>query len=258
MTRDGTFSEYAVLPAGGLVRLPDTLSFEEGAGLPVTGLSAWIGLIHRGQLQAGARVLIVGLGGIGVWALQIALAAGAKVIAISRSPSKRQRALALGAARAFAPDDPKWSGNVSSWTHHWGVQHLVLAAGPELVTEALASLGRAGQALCFGAFASGSIPFNPAMLTNRQARLEGVSGGSRAQLQTFIQWLGERNIRPAVDRVFNFPGVNEAVAYLAGGEAFGKGVIRVQPEPPPYTPTEIALMWQTAPPRMPIPPPATC
>jgi NADPH:quinone reductase-like Zn-dependent oxidoreductase/16S rRNA C967 or C1407 C5-methylase (RsmB/RsmF family) len=231
VTRDGTFSEYAVLPAGGLVRLPETLSFVEGAGLPVTGLSAWIGLIHRGQLQPGARVLIVGLGGIGVWALQIALATGAKVVAISRSESKRQRALALGAVRTFAPDDPKWWGGVSSWTHHWGVQHLVLAAGPELVTEALGCLGRAGQAICFGAFACGSIPFNPAMLAHRQARLDGVSGGSQAQLQAFGQWLAERKIRPAVGRVFNFPEVNDAVAYLAGGEAFGKVVIRVQPEP---------------------------
>jgi len=227
LTCDGVLSESVVLPDTGLAKLPDAMSFEEGACVPFGGLSAWNALVTRGQIQPGEKVLINGLGGIGVWALQITLAAGAKALTLSRNENKRLRALEMGASRTSAPDNPKLNSYVKSWTHNLGVQHVVLSGGPENVVVCISVLARGGQISCFGGFSGGLTPVNFGTIAARQARLNGVNSGSRAQLDACLQWLVERGVRPVVDRVFAFEEANEAMSHLADASPFGKVVIRV-------------------------------
>lgn len=225
---DGMLSEYVVLHENGLVQIPDYLSYEEAATLPCAAVTVWQGLFARGALQAGERVLTLGTGGVSIFALQCAVAQGAKVIATSSSDAKLERARQLGAWQTINyKTTPDWDKAVWQLTEKHGVDHVVEVGGAGTYERSLKSVAAGGQIVQIGILTG--IEMRPDLFTlqYRNANISGIYVGSREHFEQLNQFLAAKAIHPIIDRVFPFEEAKAAYEYLATGAHFGKIVISV-------------------------------
>ena len=138
----GMLSEVVVTDAEGLVSIPQHLSYEEAATLPCAGVTAWVGLFKRGGLVRGDFVLLEGTGGVSVFGLQLAAAAGAKPIITSSSDAKLARARELGAfGTVNYRSNPEWQREVRELTGGAGVDQVLEVGGQDTLPRALQALG---------------------------------------------------------------------------------------------------------------------
>ena len=226
--RDGMLTEEVVLPETAWVRLPGHLSFEEGATLPCAGLTAWNALFEAASLQPGGTVLVQGTGGVSVFALQLARAAGARVIATSSSEHKRRRALELGAEHVIDyRAEPSWGKAARALTGDRGVDLVVEVGGPGTFDQSTAALRYGGTMSILGVLTGTSGPVNTYAIFHHALRIVGVYVGSVEMLERFVSALTATTLRPVIDRVFGFEEVPAAYRHLASGAHFGKVVIRL-------------------------------
>ena len=165
---DGMMSQYVTLNEQGLVALPASLSYEEGATLPCAGVTAWNGLFTRGHLKAGDNVLLEGTGGVSIFGLQFAAAAGAKPIITSSSDEKLERARKLGAIGGVNyKTNPDWEKPVRALTGGLGVHQVLEVGGKDSLPHAIASLGPGAHIALIGGLGGfgGDIPAMALMLT---------------------------------------------------------------------------------------------
>jgi NADPH:quinone reductase-like Zn-dependent oxidoreductase len=227
-TIEGMLAEEVILNEDGLVCIPDYLSFEEAACLPCAAVTAWNGLITRGQLEPGQSVLVQGTGGVSIFALQIAVAMGARVIITSSSDEKLQRAAALGASDGINyRTTPDWEQEVWRLTEKRGVDHVVEVGGPGTLEKSLQSVAASGHIALIGVLTG----FQPATVSTftalaKNARLDGIYVGSRLHFETMNAFFELHQIQPVIDRVFSFDEAEAAYRYLESGSHFGKVVIR--------------------------------
>ena len=223
----GMLREYVALPEHAWVRIPDHLSYEEGATLPCAAVTAWQALFTRGGLAAGATVLALGTGGVSIFALQLATAAGAKVIVTSSSEEKLERARALGAwATINYRTTPEWDAEVWRVTEKHGADHVVEVGGPGTLGRSMNSVAAGGQIALIGVLTGFDAPEASLFpLMARNVRLDGIYVGSRADFEALNAFLAQHAIRPVVDRVFPAAEVREAFTYLRSGAHLGKVVI---------------------------------
>lgn len=226
---DGVLAEEVLLRAGGVVRVPDRLSFEEAACLPCAGVTAWYALVTRGGLKAGDTVLTLGTGGVSAFAVQFAAALGARVIVTSSSDAKLARAKALGAAEAINyRTHPDWDKEVWRLTGGRGADHVIELGGPGTLGKSLASAAAEGRVYLIGVLTGFGPPTDS--LFNALARnltLHGIYVGSRADFEAMNRFITEKGVAPVIDRVFPFDRAAEAFAHLEGGDHVGKVVVRV-------------------------------
>jgi NADPH:quinone reductase-like Zn-dependent oxidoreductase len=225
---DGMLAEEVVLHEEGLVPIPAHLSFEEAACLPCAGVTAWYALTTRGGLRPGETVLVLGTGGVSVFALQFATAMGASVIVTSSSDQKLERARQLGATQAINYcTTPAWDKEVWRLTGRRGVDHVIEVGGPGTLEKSMASVAAGGQIALIGVLTGFGPPTASLFpLLARNVRLDGIYVGARADFEAMNAFLAERTLRPVIDRVFGFEQASEAFAYLDSGGHFGKVVIR--------------------------------
>lgn len=224
--RDGMLSEQVILEEQGVVALPTYLSWAEGACLPCAGLTAWNALVTRGGLQPGATVLVQGTGGVSIFALQFAVALGARVILLSGSDDKLERGRALGAEQTINyRTTPDWEQEVWRLTEKRGVDHIVEVGGN--LEKSLRCLAAGGHIAQVGVLGGGSGAANLFPLAMKNGRLDGIYVGSRSDFEVMNRFLTERQLRPVIDRTFPFAQAAEAYAHLASGSHFGKVVIEV-------------------------------
>jgi NADPH:quinone reductase-like Zn-dependent oxidoreductase len=227
-TRDGMLVEEVVLPESAWVRIPRHLSFEEASTLPCAGLTAWNALFEAGSLKPGETVLVQGTGGVSVYALQLAKAAGAQVIVTSSSEQKRGRAQELGADHVIDyRADPGWGKTAKAWTGDRGVDLVVEVGGPGTFDESTAALRYGGTMSLLGVLTGRSGPVNTYAILYRALRVVGVYVGSVEMLQRFCRALEVTQLEPVIDRVFEFADAPAAYRHLASGTHFGKVVIRL-------------------------------
>ena len=226
---DGMLTEYAVLPEAALVAIPEHLSYEEAATLPCAGVTAWNALGGGGvPLQAGDDVLVLGSGGVSLFALQLAKASGARVIATTSSDEKATRLRALGADEVVNyRNTPEWASEVRRLTQGLGVRHVVEIGGGSTLTQSLKAVGFSGEVAFVGTAAGGSSTLDANALFASGATVRVIAAGSTAQLARMAQVMALHRIRPVIDRVFEFSEVPQAFAYYAQQQCFGKAVIRV-------------------------------
>ncbi|HEX8325733.1 MAG TPA: NAD(P)-dependent alcohol dehydrogenase [Tepidisphaeraceae bacterium] len=223
---DGVLAEEVVLDANGVVKLPDSLSFEEAATLPCAAVTAWAALFGDRPLVAGETVLTLGTGGVSVFAIQFAKAAGARVIATSSSDEKLARAKTLGATDGINyTSTPEWGRAVQQITDGRGVDHVVEVGGGGTMDQSLTAVARGGQVHLIGVLTQGQI--NPLRLLTRAITLRGVYVGSRDAFEAMNRAIVANAIKPVIDRVFDFEQATDAYRHLASGSHFGKIVIRV-------------------------------
>jgi NADPH:quinone reductase-like Zn-dependent oxidoreductase len=223
----GMLAEYAVLDDDGVVRLPEHLSFEEGATLPCAAVTAWQALAVHGPLAAGETVLIQGTGGVSVFALQFARMMGAQVIATSSSDAKLARARALGAAHGVNyTSHPDWDKEVLKLTGGYGVDHVVEVGGAGTLERSLNSVRIGGRISVIGVL-TGSAQINPNFILGRRAWVQGMSVGSTEMFEAMNRAIAAARLRPVIDKVFPFDEARAALHHLHSGAQFGKVVVRV-------------------------------
>ena len=220
---DGFAQEVVVLPATAFTLAPKGWDAVEAATITTAGLTAWRALVVDGALKAGDRVLLLGTGGVSIWALQIAKAMGAMVAITSSSDEKLARAKALGADFTvnYRSDDD-WGATVANWAEGRGVDHVVEVGGPATLAQSIAAVRVGGHISLIGVLTGMGGEGPTAALMAKQARLQGLIVGSRREQQEFVRALDAMGFRPVVDRRFGLEELAEAFRYQEGGDHFGK------------------------------------
>jgi NADPH:quinone reductase-like Zn-dependent oxidoreductase len=227
---DGMLRQQAVLPENGVVAIPEHLSFEEAATLPCAGLTAWSSLVRHGPLLPGNTVLVLGTGGVSVFALQLAKCFGARVIATTSTAAKMKQLERLGADAVINyVDTPEWSGKVRELTAERGVDLVVEVGGSGTLPQSIRSLRVGGRLALIGIVAgAGDVPFMELLPIIQQAHtVYGVSIGSCADLRDLTRAVALHTLHPVVDKVFPFERAADAYRYFASRAHVGKVVITV-------------------------------
>jgi NADPH:quinone reductase-like Zn-dependent oxidoreductase len=224
---DGMLAEQVCLNADGLVQIPGHLSFEEAAALPCAAVTAWNALIRSGAVRPGQSVLVLGTGGVSLFALQFAKLAGARVIATSSSDQKLARVRQMGADETINyRATPDWDKTVRALTGGTGVDHVVEVGGAGTLPLSMKAVARGGHIALIGVLA-GQGEIDPRPLFMKSARLQGIYVGSREMFEEMNRAISLAGLRPVVDRVFNFEEIADAMRYMESGAHFGKICIRV-------------------------------
>ena len=225
---DGVLAEQAMFREEGLVHLPKTYSFEEGATLPCAAVTAWQSLIVRGQLVPGEVVLLLGTGGVSIFGLQIAKSAGAKVIITSSSNEKLERAQKLGADAVINyKTTPEWGQAAAKLAGNDGVDHVVEVGGAGTFIQSVRACRCGGKIGLIGILSGREAQTEIFPIVAKSATVFGIYVGSREMFEGLNLALEQSKIRPVIDKVFSFESAPEAYAYMAAGSHFGKVVIRV-------------------------------
>ena len=222
---DGVFATHRILPETGVIKTPDSLTDEEAATLPCAALTAWDALVATGGLQPGETVLTLGTGGVSLFAVQIAKALGARVIATSSSDEKLERVRALGADETINYRDiPEWGKEVQRLTGKRGVDHVVEVGGAGTIGESLIAARAGGRVDLIGVLAAGEGGKGPDLrpVLMKALKLEGILVGSRQMFVAMNEAFARHGIKPVVDRVFPLEQAVEALRYMEAGSHFGK------------------------------------
>lgn len=225
---DGMLAEYVVLNQEGLVLLPKHLSYEEGATLPCAAVTAWHSLVTKGNITAGESVLVLGTGGVSIFALQFAKLHGARVIVTSSSDEKLSQARALGADETINYRTvPNWEERVYELTDGIGVDQVVEVGGAGTLAKSLRAVRYGGRVSLIGVLSGVGGEINPQPVLQKSVTMQGIYVGSREMFEAMNRALRENQIKPIIDRVFSFAEAREAYSHLKSGAHFGKVVIQV-------------------------------
>ncbi len=221
---EGMLSEEAILPQTALVAIPEHLTWEEAGTLTCAGVTAWNALVAQGCLKAGDTVLVMGTGGVSIFALQFAKMMGARVIVTSKSDEKLERARGLGADETVNyADTPDWDEAVMELTGGQGVDHVVEVGGPGTLQKSINATGFGGHIGMIGLLSLGEVNVVP--LLRKSVRLSGIYVGSREMFRDMNAAIGASRMRPVIDRVFGFDDARSAYHALGSDAHFGKIVI---------------------------------
>jgi NADPH:quinone reductase-like Zn-dependent oxidoreductase len=224
---DGVLAEYVLFHEDGLVRIPEHLSYEESATLPCAAVTAWNGLITSGGLKPGDTVLVLGTGGVSIFALQFAKISGARVIATSSSDQKLEKVKELGASDCINYKSvPDWDKRVLEITGRKGVDHVVEVGGAGTLPKSLRAVRMGGHISLIGVL-TGAGEANPLPAVMKNIRIQGIYVGSREMFEAMNSAITFNQLHPMIDRVFSFEESKEAFRYMESGAHFGKVVIRL-------------------------------
>lgn len=225
---DGYACEFATRPVSHFTLAPKGLSHAEAAALTCAGVTAWRAVVTNGQVKPGETVLVLGTGGVSLFALQFAKAAGATVIATSSTPEKLERLKALGADHVINHREvEKWGEAAAALTQR-GIDHVIEVGGPNTMPQSLVAVRGGGHVAIIGAvggFDIDTIPF--AVVQAKRLRLQGVTVGSRRDQTDMVRAIEAAGIRPVLDRSFALTNLAEAFRHLDSGAHFGKVVIDI-------------------------------
>lgn len=225
---DGTMAEYMVLPEYGVGHAPAHLNDLEAATIGSAGVTAWRALITEGRIRPGDKVLILGTGGVSLFALQIAKMSGAMVIITSSNSDKLARARSMGADETINYREiPEWGKRAREIAGGDGVDHVVEVGGEGTIPQSLRAVRTGGTVSLIGVLAGGNmnIPLGP--VVTRHVRMQGITVGNRDDFTAMAAAFSQHRIKPAIDdRVFAFEELRVALDYMAGGRHFGKICIK--------------------------------
>jgi NADPH:quinone reductase-like Zn-dependent oxidoreductase len=219
---DGWLCEYRVVSEQELVSMPGTLTFEEAATLPCAALTAWSAIAGAGP---GHTVLTQGTGGVSLFAVQLAKASGARVIATTSSDEKEQRLKTLGADLVINyRTEPRWGEQAKLLTGGIGVDRVIEVGGPGTFGQSVKAVAVGGQISMVGVLAAGDMPSFMDMFMS-QATFQPIPTGSRTDLENLVQVIEQQAIHPVIDRSFEFDDAKSAWAHFGERNLFGKVVI---------------------------------
>ena len=221
---DGMLAEEVVLNAHGVVPVPAQLDHAEAATLPCAALTAWNGLVVSGGLKAGDTVLLLGTGGVSIFALQFCALMGARAIITSKSDGKLARARAMGAWQTINySGTPDWASTVKDMTGGAGVDHVVEVGGGGTLAQSIEAVRIGGHIAMIGVLTQGAV--NPMPILRKSIRLNGIYVGSRAMFLDMNAASEAGGLKPVIDRRFAFADAPDAYRCMEAAGHFGKIVI---------------------------------
>ena len=224
---DGMAAEEVVLGEHGALAIPQHLSYQEAACLPCAALTAWHALIVKGGLKAGDTVLLLGTGGVSIFALQFAAMMGARIIITSKSDDKLARAKAMGAWKTINYETtPQWAKEVLAITGGRGVDHVVEVGGGGTLEASIEAVRLGGHIALIGVLTMGTI--NPMPILRKSIRLNGIYVGSRAWFQQMNTAISANALRPVIDKAFPFAEAPAAFLHMQSAQHFGKIVLTLE------------------------------
>lgn len=219
---DGYAREAVTTPQHWFTHAPQGWSHAEAATITTAGLTAWRALVVDGGLKPGDTVAVLGTGGVSIYALQLAKAMGAYVVATSSSDEKLERLTALGADHVINyKTTPEWGAEIARHTGG-GVDLVVEVGGPATLAQSIVA-GRPGAHLALIGVLTGISGETPtAAFMRKQQRIQGLLVGSRQHQLDFVKGLDRLGVKPVIDRSFDFDGLADAFRYQESGQHFGK------------------------------------
>jgi NADPH:quinone reductase-like Zn-dependent oxidoreductase len=223
---DGVLGEQVVLAQDGLVAAPAHLEHAAVATLPCAALTAWHAMVEFAHLRPGESVLLLGTGGVSIFALQFAKLIGARVILVSGSDAKIERARALGAdVTVNYRSTPDWEREVLAATGGAGVDLTVEVGGAGTLERSVAATRVSGRIALIGVLTGGQM--NPVMIMRKSIGLQGIYVGSRAMFQRMNRAIEQAGLEPVIDRQFAFEHARDAYHAMRAAQHFGKLVITI-------------------------------
>lgn len=225
----GTFAEYMCVPVSNLYNIPDGYDFEKSAALPLAGLTAYRALFYRGDLKSGDTILITGIGGgVSSFLLGFAVRAGAHIFVSSSSEEKINKAIEQGATNGVKYTDENWPSQLKQHVPS-GFDLIIDSAGGPDFLHLIGLLRSGGKIVNFGRTA-GNIPeMSPSLLFYKQASILGTTMGSPFDFESMLEFIEEYNMRPLIDKVYDWNDAEEAFKYQKSGKQFGKVVLKIKP-----------------------------
>ncbi len=225
---DGYARSAVVAAQNWFTRAPAGYSAAEAATLTCAGLTAWRALFVDGECRPGSTVLVQGSGGVSVFALQFAKAAGARVIATSSSDAKLERLKAMGADHLINyKETPAWGVKARELTGGVGVDTVVEIGGAGTLDQSMAATRVGGHVALIGVLAGYAGPVSTVMLMGKNLRVQGLTVGSRAQQQAMIAGIEANGIKPVISDHFALANLADAFRHQASGAHFGKIVVDI-------------------------------
>tara|TARA_R110000787_G_scaffold187716_4_gene299578 strand:- start:29311 stop:30315 length:1005 start_codon:yes stop_codon:yes gene_type:complete len=225
---DGFGAELVAAPETAFTRMPEGYSFEEAATLPCAALTAWRALMVEAKIKPGDWVLTQGTGGVSIFALQFAKAAGARVIATSSSDEKLKRLKELGADHLINyKDTPDWGKKAKALTGGRGVDEVVEIGGPGTLAQSIAASKMGGHISLIGVLTgvSGEVP--TAALFSMNITLSGITVGSASMQEDMIAAIEANGIKPVLDQTFPLDKIADAFGHQASQKHFGKIIVSI-------------------------------
>ncbi|HDR9583935.1 TPA: NAD(P)-dependent alcohol dehydrogenase [Burkholderia stabilis] len=224
----GMLSEYVVLGADSLVAAPRTLDAAQASTLTCAGLTAWYALADASTTRPGDTVVVIGTGGVALFAVQIAHAQGARVIVVSGSDEKLERAKRLGAHdginRSRTPD---WAAEVRALTGGRGADHVLELAGADNFGRSLSSLVQGGRVSVIGNLGGDALTTSVYPLLTGRATVQGIGVAHRRALEDLVRAVDWLTLKPVIEHEYAFDALPAALDHLERG-AFGKVVVRMR------------------------------
>ncbi|MCE7067559.1 zinc-binding dehydrogenase [Dyadobacter sp. CY326] len=228
---NGTFAEFVKVEARYLVKKPAFLSFEQAATLPLGALTAWRALHTRGKYQPGDKVLVTGAGGgVALFVIQFAIAAGAEVWVTSGSDQKIQKAIELGAKGGINYKNPTWFRDllVKARGPKLGYFNVVIDSAGGAGFARLTDIAAPGARICFYGGGTGNITdIVPAKVFFKQLNILGTTMGTESEFQDMIRFVEQKQIIPIIDTVFPLDEAEKALRLMDSGQQFGKIVLKI-------------------------------
>lgn len=220
---DGMAREFAVFSEEALVAVPPSLSDVEAASLPCAAVTAWHALFEHASTAPGDAILLQGTGGVSIFALQLALAAGLRVIITSSSDEKLARAKSMGAHDLINyRTNPKWDAAARDLTGGLGVDQVVEVAGGKTMGESLRAIRTYGFISIIGVLSGGDPAFSLANILVNSVRIQGIYVGSRHMFERLNRAIELHRIKPVVDHVFPWTDLKAALRHMENQRHFGK------------------------------------
>ncbi|OUR77093.1 NAD(P)-dependent alcohol dehydrogenase [Alphaproteobacteria bacterium 46_93_T64] len=221
---DGVLAEYAVFKEDGALPMPEHMSFEEASTLPCAALTAWNCLIEKGGATAGSTALLLGTGGVSIFALQMAKASGIRTIVTSSSDEKLARVKEMGASDVINyRTTPDWEHRVKELTGGNGVDVVVEVGGAGTLAKSVESVRVGGTISLVGVLTGGQI--DPTSIMRKSICLQGIYVGPKNMFKKMNAALVHNDIHPVIDKVVAFKDAKKAYELMQSGAHFGKIVI---------------------------------
>jgi NADPH:quinone reductase-like Zn-dependent oxidoreductase len=223
----GVLAEYVLLSEQGALAYPDYLTPSEASTLPVAAVTAWVALFTHGNLKPGETVLLQGSGGVSLFALQLAVAHGARVIVTSRSRGKIARLKQLGTAEVIDTSaNASWDEVVLRLTHGRGADHVLDVIGGDAVPMSIQAAARGGHIALIGIMDRPTTTISIPSVMVKNSRLQGVSHGSRDDMEEMLAFVDNHRLSPIIDARYSFDALPDALDHLDRGP-FGKLVVEI-------------------------------
>ena len=223
----GALRELAAISADTLVKVPEHLSFEEAATLPVAATTAWNALAFGG-VGPGDTVVLIGTGGVSIVALQLAKARGARVLITSSSERKLERAMSLGADHGINyKEKAAWDEAVLDLTGGRGADLVLETAGSATFNRSIAATRIGGGIYSIGFLSGGRVEIDLLQVINKALRIQGSNTGSAQDLADASAAIAAHEIKPVLDKTYSLLDVAEAYRAVEGGGHFGKLTLKL-------------------------------